>query len=851
MFKSKKIITVDASSLYSANVIRKESFNSSCKIIKAKDGKEIEIKTDLFTGTLTPSLELIELERKINSKGNKTKAIINVTFKCGLKDEGISKQKIKEYLYINGFELDNEKYVLYKRSSAKSRVERVLFIRETLFKPMITWSWLGLKQITQQCDNMAGFKAYESLTSSTIVDTININLDSILLVNDYDSSFITKAMVTKLEKGRLITEQQDDYKMTNSIWDGQSLIQSELIEGKCFTLLRARWLKTCAFSCNIQQFFKDYYKDNYNDAMVKDMFGREKKAKDIKLIMCPSSLKFLKLADIKFKGNKQQCYDYWLSHVESKWGICKWEHPSKYGHGEYQRMSYQMINALNLADEDLKILVADELEYISNIKNDIRYFKQHINKNDNSPTRQAITNLLNINTNLQHTKLFRQWKDNTINKEYINSLKKGKIKVKGQDYYTVCGNPIELLYYVVGDFNGTSKTFKGQEICCNRFEDNEPLGGIRNPCINQGNTYYCTNKKYDEIIKYMKLDGNVVVVNCIETYIDARLGGMDRDSDTVLLFSNDIIVKAIKDNMKYLTPVTDIHAENIMREWNNKSMYELDNLISDNWIGKIVNLSQKINSQYWEKFRKDNSNERVLSELYMLSCTLSIASMLEIDKAKKLINIDMKKMIQEIEMSYSIDKMVKKDGNVGKKVKQPLFFTALGKKRKNCFKMNCPMDNLFNIIKENNPTQDNDNITYTMEQLLISDNVSNADYNQQPKIIELINKYDKKYRGLKRKLSNENNDIHKKIINEEIQRQNDKIVDNIRKLKINQCTMLSILRKIDTEYSNIGVILLSVLFKAKPNVVMDCFKKIAPINESLLEDKDGDIIIFGDKFKTI
>lgn len=86
-----------------------------------KEGKVIFAK---YTGMVAYSLELIKLQSvrfKVfqgRTGKNKSDDIINVKFGCGYKDQSgkmvLNREELREELYVNGFELDGEKYVMYK-----------------------------------------------------------------------------------------------------------------------------------------------------------------------------------------------------------------------------------------------------------------------------------------------------------------------------------------------------------------------------------------------------------------------------------------------------------------------------------------------------------------------------------------------------------------------------------------------------------------------------------------------------------------------------------------------------------------------------------------------------------------
>ena len=136
--------------------------------------------------------------------------------------------ELRNELYKNGFVCDGIKYVRLKRSSGSARVGKCLFINEKLYKAFHKWETWGLKINTGQEIDLAAFESYISLPTSSIIDTIQIKPENILVVDDYDSVFNEESIVTTERNGRLHTE-QTNVTISNSIWDGQSLIEPTLM----------------------------------------------------------------------------------------------------------------------------------------------------------------------------------------------------------------------------------------------------------------------------------------------------------------------------------------------------------------------------------------------------------------------------------------------------------------------------------------------------------------------------------------------------------------------------------------------------------------------------------------------
>jgi hypothetical protein len=219
----------------------------------------------------------------------------------------LSNGALREYLYINGFTLRtvNEKtgeikeveYVVYKRSSSKSRSGQCLFIKKSLHKEMINWSRMYLPFQKDMDVDYASLLAYESLVGSSLEDTIVINPNNMLIVDDVDSKFNQVCNVVR--KGAEFLESvTENVTVSNSLFDGESLLDSKYyVEGQAMMLLRNHMFKSAAFNTNIQQFLMDNCPEGieYDEWQIENMFGEKMFAKDIDSIITPSSLKALEI----------------------------------------------------------------------------------------------------------------------------------------------------------------------------------------------------------------------------------------------------------------------------------------------------------------------------------------------------------------------------------------------------------------------------------------------------------------------------------------------------------------------------------------------------------------------------
>lgn len=568
---------------------------------------------------------------------------------------------IYNQFYSDGFNLNGIHYVLFKRSTSKSRQAQTLFIDESMLDDILLWSRMDLKfKENEPCD-VASLMAYESLTFSGIIGDIRIEPNEILLIDDVKSYFTSRASVTEYNEKlkRLVVEEREE-PQDSDIFDGQSLLDASKFTGefenKGCLLLRNKFFKSCAFNCNIQQFFREH---NIIDISQLKGITTAKSVTDIKLITTPNSLKALKFAyklqeinDYSAIANinkdelvkcPQYMFDYWIKHTSSDFGVCKYEKPSSFG--ERNQLSYQMLNSLPLSYDEVLNIAEYNINQINNINNDFESFKEFINVGDEiGITREMLYNLCCINPDIQHTKLYKDKRSDIVKSLKLDMLK-GRLLVNG-DYAIMVSNPLEMLKCACG-IEWADSLHQPYEIYSPIFGDGVELVGFRNPHVASGNVCVFTNKYIDEITKYMNLTRNIVVINSYKNDVLARLQGADMDSDSCLLVNNDVILKAGKECLNFATPLNKIKGEKQQRKYNKTDIAKVDNIIGENMIGRIINLSQLFNSYYWD-YKYKGASDKQLQTIYNCVSILSSMSQMEIDKAKKFFTLNVKSELKKI-----------------------------------------------------------------------------------------------------------------------------------------------------------------------------------------------------------
>ena len=843
-----RIISIEAADIY-----RHEQENGVSVGYKMPESKS-DAYFRLFKIYLDNSLDLIELEKAYKricrkkfsfqdkSENEYTLAVINVKFNYTYKPEEGKPVKIKElrkHFYESGFYLDGVHYVRYKRSAGSSREGKCLFIDERLYKAMSKWSVCGLKPQT----DLASWEAYMALSLSSIKGTVEIPLDGILFVPDYKSTFTEEVISIELQDGKLTAEQKQT-EITNDIWDGESLLDETVFMNgyadKHMLLLRNKFFKSCAFRTKLQKWIKD--KSITLDDLKTRGFTLATDINQIVMVTTPNSLKFLKFAG----GLSERSIRKWVANANNTFGVVKWDKGTKFFHGDMVQSSYQLLNTLGLDKVQAEELLKPSFDYISLIRNDVEFMRYHFTdayarEKDGEEKKvpdglaeraEVIFRLLMSYTTFDSTALYANFRDDVVSGLKSN-LRRGHILVDGTNA-TLFGNGPELLKYIAGE-EVTSELKKGQ-IYSKRFVNGAKLLCARSPHITMGNLYCVENNLDVGIWDYFDLGKNIVCVNAIGENVQQRLNGCDYDSDTMLVTDDKLLVETAEKYKDFFrVPVCEIETAGKT----DQTLAELDHDTSENKIGEIVNLSQKLNSVIWNEIHNGAPVGKIL-EIYNDVCKLAVLSGLEIDKAKRAFdNVNVGKELSVLRKKYNRP--------------VPMFFKEIDERDKeNEYEFyDTAMDYIYQAVKKFNFQKGKKKrvnytpISWTIIDKTASDNAT--DYRHRDKIIEICDeckaKISRLYMELRIADEQEKELVYDKIAEAKVER--DRLVS---KWLTNENVLILVLRHYEKNSPSDWRIYAPIVNTPQFKNFSRC--TALPIG-CVAEKEDGDFVVYGKKFARI
>ena len=662
------------------------SFDDEIKHLK-KIGKKVqaEYKEHILNKNINATIAAINKKKKISE-------LYKFALDNKSKFDKKSKEEIRKIFYTQGVDINyitrnkkgnviKEETIHYKmlyRTPGKAKKGSCMFINEKLYDKARDFLYMGIT-LPEENSPIVEMGAYASLITSSIVGTVQILPEEILILKDVDAFFNTKVISVETDENKHCKAVDiDNYKVKNTLFDGQALIDHSIFPdwGDGYILLRHHLTKMAAFDANIQLFFQDYFGDKYDTAVVIDMFGKEHFVKDIKLITTDNAIKWLKF-DVT--------YDYWLDKVRENncmFGIVKTAHKSKLG--DVQRMSYQMINSLDMSI--MPEVVQCSLDYIEQLKTNDDVFLDYLRDNsDFCNDYEVLVALVEQNRDFLYSEYFRNRRERII-RTYVLNFKSGKV-VQDADNLVIVGSPYAMLLHAAGADALTDDTFhieKGTIQCyTERFKHGEYLAEFRNPFNSKNNLGYLHNVYDKRLQKYFNFGKQIIAVNMIGTDFQDRNNGSDQDSDSIYTTNQQAIVDFARYCYReYPTIVNNIPKEKNSYNYSLLNYANIDNNLAAAQlaIGESSNLAQ-VCLTYTYNFDDKKYDDYV--------CILSVLAQVAIDNAKRRFDIDLTEEISRIKEDMNI----KENGF-------PQFWSVIREdfnlKRINK-KLTCPMNYIYDL----------------------------------------------------------------------------------------------------------------------------------------------------------
>lgn len=725
-------------------------------------------------------------------------------------------EEIRAALYRDGFTVDGIHYVRYKRSAGSSRSGHCLFIAEPLYADMMAWSSCGL---SSEVDDQASWQAYISLTLSSIESILKLPKKAILIIPDQTSIFKTHAVCVRQTEDGMLTAAEEETEVENVIWDGEALMDVSVFEDSGYgehsmMLLRNRFFKTCAFNTNLQRWFQA------NDIkQIRQLAGytTARDVADIKLVITESSLKYLKFLPKEMPLKEK--FKLWLEAAyegkdTSDFGVVKTDHYPSPMDGNMSYTSYQLLNTIPFSHGDTEIFLAMSLEYLEKMQKDSAHMRFHLNQvgvqdDIDSKTltvenyrQRLIHDLTTRSPYFENTSIYKDFRTE-VSKIFKDRLESGRVLVDG-NYQTLFGNPVEFLFAVTHKDYKVDKplALTGDNVYSSYYQDGDTVLCVRSPHITMGNLYLAKNTQNLNIDIYFNLNPNILCVNAIGNNIQQQLNGCDYDSDSVLVVW-DYMLRRMSAMIAdaFPIPVCKIDPMGKASYTNTpESLAQLDQKIAENKIGEIINLSQFLNSLFWDEFHWmdcfHNRNEfHKLKPLYYEICILAVLSGMEIDKAKRLYDVDTNKVLRQLKQRKT--EFIKAHGG-----KLPAFYEFMteGKvttKSDKNVKLNTPMCHIYDIVESLNTRSEYTHLVKFRDLFALdpADGDSN-DSHRKKNVIDAVKKAGDEIRSIKIRAQNKK-DKERRVLIEQANEVFKDCIKTVSKYIVNDHVLHLLLTELD------------------------------------------------------
>lgn len=544
-----------------------------------------------------------------------------------------------DYLYNNGFTINNEKFKRFSCGAGQARVSTVVFSNEKIISQ--AKDILNNGRDSNKKFSPSKFNAYFGLYGSA---TKEVSEPNFIVVKDYENttSFMANYVI---ENGwgvddTIIQKMIKDTPMNRT--DGMGLITYRQAEKWAMEMgldyvpsqfcIRQSYLKGMVCVFPIHEFCEEVNGGNYLvDTIYKDKDGNYIKAdlRNYDVIISESQFKLwdsFDSIDTYINNCRKNKLDWRVALVSPKEA------------NRMLKLNYQFIQTLNLSKDDVEKLAEQFVEWISKVSYDNAYYMLLFLLGVNN-TSEKINNFLSssetywikaliANHNIKNDKYIRTKIRELIKKKIENGCK-GDIYVDG-NFQVIVSDPYGFMQHVCGlPVTGLLKEGKSYSNYWNE-RGVKQVDAMRSPLTYMSEHVILDlqkDKDTEKWYRYCKL-GIILNYHGHETF---NFAGSDFDMDILATTPNKIMIKGVyKDEL----PVVYDAPKPQKILFTDKDLYESDTFSFGSIIGSITNKSSNGYAKLpliEHKFGKDSQEYRLIKSRLQQCCKAQSA---QIDKAK-------------------------------------------------------------------------------------------------------------------------------------------------------------------------------------------------------------------------
>lgn len=481
-------------------------------------------------------------------------------------------------IVVNGFTLNDQRYVCFTASAGQIRTKKTVFIKEDVIKKYEDTLMCGLT--VDKINSMGGvnvnkFLAYLALCNSATDLWKDFDIRKSIVVEDMET--IVSGEVDFIDdKTYEIKRQVMDIPINHT--DGCGMILPK-VSRKNF-MVRLPWIKGLLVSFPFNKFAKEC-----GNSKVKDIYGKEHDVikEDIQVIFTKSQVKMWKF------------YSSWDDYIDNyirfncSTGKCNVEE-DYFGNA---KLNYQMLQTLtDITDDELKYLSTKSVQRIKNLSTDrdtmLKVFGVVKSNTNKTYLQQALEIYPELLSDTYTREILKQ-----IKKSLVKESKSAKLDINGK-YTFIAPDLYAFCEYLFKSNPSPTGLLKDGEVFCRLYKDSPKLDCLRSPHLYREHAVR-RNIIDDEKRKWFTT--NALYTSCHD--LISKTLQFDTDGDKALVCADKTFIEIAERNMKDVVPIYYVMKKSDPVIVDNNKIYE--GLVAAYTGGNIGQISNDI-TKVWNGF---------------------------------------------------------------------------------------------------------------------------------------------------------------------------------------------------------------------------------------------------------